>query len=236
MMLTLAAELASAQQFSTKKVDADVIYACIRSDGERDRDPDDGRLMRLVDVNEQCRHGEVRIQWNLTGPQGPVGPTGPQGLQGLQGFPGATGPTGPQGVPGPQGVTGPTGPQGGTGAEGPSGAQGPEGAQGATGPQGPTGPGNTVSLSQVNAALCTTFVNGGCTTAVAAPCPAGMVVVGCGAFHSTPAACGDGSIGIIDINVNSGPGCTARAFRKEVTGCNLTGARLTVQTMCINVP
>src|ERR1700752_782768 len=58
---------------------SEVIFACVKSDGLRDRDPDDGILVRLVAAQERCRRGEVKIHWNVTGPQGP---------QGLQGFPG----------------------------------------------------------------------------------------------------------------------------------------------------
>jgi Collagen triple helix repeat (20 copies) len=145
--------VARAQSVSTvnKTAPGNVIYACVISDGRRDGDPDDGKLVRLVDAHEACRRGEVRIQWNVEGPMGPPGlrgATGPQGAPGLPGGPGAQGPAGPTGAPGATGSQGPAGPAGATGAQGATGAegsQGPTGAQGiagetgATGPQGPTG-------------------------------------------------------------------------------------------------
>ena len=124
------------------------LFACIRLD----RDGDQGRLMRLVLANEQCRPSETRIQWNVVGPQGPIGPTGPAGPAGPAGVAGPTGPVGPQGVAGPTGPVGPQGVAGPTGATGPEGAmglQGPQGAQGptgATGPVGPTGPAGVQTL------------------------------------------------------------------------------------------
>jgi hypothetical protein len=106
-----------------------VIYGCVRSDGIRGRDSDDGRLVRLVAANEPCRRGEVKISWNIQGPAGPTGATGAQGAPGATGPQGPTGPTGPQG---PAGAVGPTGPQG---------IQGPAGADGRTGDTGPAGSG-----------------------------------------------------------------------------------------------
>jgi hypothetical protein len=144
VLVVMTSTAARAQDANhTKKVEpktSAVIYACVKSDGRRDGDPNDGLLLRLVDANQPCRRGEVRIQWNVLGPQGPQGAIGPQGLQGVQGAPG---PQGPQGVPGvagpigPAGLQGPAGPAGSTGAEGP---QGPAGSTGSTGPEGPQGP------------------------------------------------------------------------------------------------
>ncbi len=145
--------VARAQGVSTTSNTApsNVIYACVISDGRRDGDPDDGRLVRLVDVNQACRRGEVRIHWNVEGPMGPVGPRGATGLQGAPGVQGPTGaqgaagangaqgPAGASGAQGPAGATGAVGPQGPTGTAGDSGPQGPTGLQGATGPQGATG-------------------------------------------------------------------------------------------------
>ena len=111
-----------------------VIHACVRADG--DRGADDGRLVRIVDVTQPCKPREVRVRWNMTGPQGPLGPMGPLGATGLQG---PTGPMGPQGAAGPQGPTGPMGPQGATGPQGPTGPMGPQGAAGPQGPAGPSG-------------------------------------------------------------------------------------------------
>src|SRR5262245_52937210 len=98
---------ARAQSASTAKtVPNNVIYACVISDGRWDGDPDDGRLVRLVDANQACRRGEVRIHWNVEGPIGPRGATGAQGLPGLPGAAGAPGAPGPAGAPGAPGATG----------------------------------------------------------------------------------------------------------------------------------
>jgi hypothetical protein len=85
----------------------DVIYACVRPDGLRDGTANDGRLLRLVGRNESCRRNEVKISWNVIGPQGPAGATGAAGAPGAPGAPGADG---LPGVAGPQGPTGPPGP------------------------------------------------------------------------------------------------------------------------------
>src|SRR5262245_6485983 len=147
---------------------SNVIYACVKSDGLHDGDPDDGFLVRLVAVQESCRRGEVKIHWNVVGPQGPQGI---QGAPGLPGMPGAQGPIGPAGSQGPAGPAG---------AEGPRGLQGPEGP---TGPQGPAGPGNTVTTVTASGA-CTPGANGTCVATVSANCPAGTAVVGCGSALS----------------------------------------------------
>lgn len=123
-----------------------VISACVRRDGLRDRDSDDGRLVRLIAAHESCRRNEIKIHWNLVGPQGPPGPQGPQGLQGPPGLPGTQGIPGHPGASGPAGPLGPQGPQGiqgdpgAIGAQGPQGALGPPGATGPAGPQGSQGP------------------------------------------------------------------------------------------------
>ena len=68
-----------------------------------------GGAMRMVAPGASCKSGEVKVRWNVKGPQGPVGPVGAQGEQGPQGVPGQRGPageTGPQGPQGPQGVPG----------------------------------------------------------------------------------------------------------------------------------
>lgn len=84
-----------------------VFYACVRLD----RDQDEGQ-MRLVASAEPCRRNEVRIHWDVAGPQGPQGPVGATGATGPQGPVGATGATGPQGSQGPAGPAGPQGPPG----------------------------------------------------------------------------------------------------------------------------
>jgi hypothetical protein len=118
------------------------IYACVHSDGDRDDDAEDGRLVRIVDAAEACKRRETRIHWNVTGPQGPAGPAGPMGPVGPRGANGPTGLTGPAGGIGPGGPMGPaggTGPAGPTGPAGGIGPIGPIGPQGAIGPQGPAG-------------------------------------------------------------------------------------------------
>src|SRR5580693_1394570 len=61
-----------------------IIYACLLSDGDRDhdrdRDPVDGRILRIVEANEACGRREVRISWNVVGAQGAPGPAGLNGV------------------------------------------------------------------------------------------------------------------------------------------------------------
>ena len=111
-----------------------VIYACARLDRD-----EGGRLARLVAENERCGRGEIRVQWNVTGPQGPAGPVGPRGPEGFQGANGAQGPQGAKGDQGPQGLKGDKGDQGPQGLKGDKGDQGPQGPQGPQGSQGPQG-------------------------------------------------------------------------------------------------
>jgi hypothetical protein len=139
--LCVLAERAAAQIPSA----GGVFYACVRTD----RDGDEGRLVRLVATTEPCGWKEIRIHWNVAGPQGPQGPAGPAG---------------PQGQAGPQGVAGRDGAAGSQGPTGPAGPQGPAGPAGATGPQGPPGPAgggqtlfgvNTNQASAGNGQTCT---------------------------------------------------------------------------------
>ena len=53
-----------------------VIEACVN--------PGSGNL-RLVDATTVCHANEIRVQWNIVGPQGPAGPPGPQGPAGPAG-------------------------------------------------------------------------------------------------------------------------------------------------------
>jgi hypothetical protein len=126
------------------------IYGCIRIDHEPDAG--EGRVLRVVASTEPCRRNEIRLHWNIIGPQGPAGPMGPAGPSGpvgpagpagAQGPIGPTGPAGPQGLKGETGTTGPQGLQGGigqTGATGATGSQGPKGDKGDTGATGSQGP------------------------------------------------------------------------------------------------
>jgi hypothetical protein len=80
---------------------ADVLEACINKTNGN---------MRLVVLAAACHANEVRVQWNVVGPEGPVGPPGPEGPQGEPGPAGATGPAGPagpQGEPGEDAAGGP---------------------------------------------------------------------------------------------------------------------------------
>jgi hypothetical protein len=56
--------------------EGEVIYGCYQKHG--------GEL-RIVANNHSCRHNEISVSWNKTGPQGPAGPTGPMGAAGPAG-------------------------------------------------------------------------------------------------------------------------------------------------------
>lgn len=149
---------------------SNLIAACVSGGDDRDRDNggdrDDGRLVRIIPATGVCGPREIRIQWNVTGPQGAAGPTGPMGPQGLTGPAGAQGPSGltgpagaqgpsglagPQGVAGLQGVAGPVGPPGAQGSAGPPGAQGPAGPPGPSGLTGSAGPAGPAGYSVIAA-------------------------------------------------------------------------------------
>src|SRR6266496_4002351 len=104
--------------------------------------------LRVVDSADTCRHPEIELDWNQTGPTGATGPAGPTG---------ATGPVGPAGATGATGTTGPTGPAGPTGA---TGATGANGATGATGPPGT--PGSSFLAGSSGGQLSTGNNGGGC--------------------------------------------------------------------------
>jgi hypothetical protein len=91
--------------------------------------------LRIVNADDTCVEGEMRLVWNQRGLPGPRGRQGPQGQQGAQG---------PQGAQGAQGAPGLMGPQGVPGAEGP---QGLPGDVGNPGPQGPIGPSDGYSIA-----------------------------------------------------------------------------------------
>jgi hypothetical protein len=132
--------------------------------------------LRVVTAPSDCKHNEVAIDWNQTGPQGQQGIQGPAGVQGDTGPQGPTGPkgdTGAQGVPGPAGVTGAAGPQG------PVGATGPQGPAGPTGPQGPQGvPGPSAASSRVFATATFSIPSGSDWSQGFVECPSGVVVGG----------------------------------------------------------
>jgi len=96
-----------------------VIEACVHEDE-----------IRIVRAEQSCRRNELRVRWNVVGPQGPVGPPGPQGEQG------ARGPMGPQGAKGDQGLQGPAG---GSGSQGLAGEKGEKGERGEKGDKGEKG-------------------------------------------------------------------------------------------------
>jgi hypothetical protein len=215
--------LRNADVAASDQKDEQVIYACVKGDGLGDRDPDDGKLVRLVAAHEDCRHKETKIHWNVTGPAGPLGPQGPQGFPGTMGAPGATGARGPQGPAGPDGVQGLQGPPGPTGPDGP------------TGPQGPPGPGNTVTTASAVALGCQPGANDTCVTTAAVSCPAGTSVVGCGTSLSN--ICSDGSNGISETFFSTVNGCVARAYNNLLHGvCPDITFNLLVQARCINTP
>lgn len=107
---TCALTLAASRGFAQPPSGSPVIEACVHQS-----------QIRIVDADEPCRRHEVRVSWNVTGPQGPQGPKGDKG---------------PQGIPGPQGVQGPKGDQGAPGVQGPQGVQGAPGLQGDPGTTG----------------------------------------------------------------------------------------------------
>jgi hypothetical protein len=107
---------------------ASTLYACVKKDG----------TARILTKRPQCKHGETKLSWNITGREGPAGKEGKEGRTGGAGVTGATGPPGPEGK---EGKTGPTGPAGGGTGGGATGPTGPEGKQGPTGPTGPAGGG-----------------------------------------------------------------------------------------------
>jgi len=110
---------------------SDVVRACVHKHS---------LSVRIIGPGPLCRHEEMLVQWNVTGPAGKPGPQGSQGPQGVPGPAGPAGPAGATGPAGPVGATGPAGPIGGTGPAGSTGATGPAGSNGASGPQGATGP------------------------------------------------------------------------------------------------
>src|SRR6266545_6065296 len=59
---------------------------------------------RIVPNTDECKNGEVALQWSQSGGVGATGATGPTGPTG------ATGATGPSGAAGASGGIGPTGP------------------------------------------------------------------------------------------------------------------------------
>lgn len=137
--ITVSSQPGSAQNNNQNRDNDEVIYACLQ---RNDR-------FRIVDRTERCRPGEVKVSWNVEGPQGPTGPTGPrgpmgpqgpQGATGARGATGATGARGPEGDEGRRGARGETGPAGAQGPAGAVGAAGAPGAQGTPGAQGPVGP------------------------------------------------------------------------------------------------
>ena len=102
---------------------AAAINACVKdADGDGD-----GRAMRIVQPNADCKRGETRVTWNTPGAagvQGAPGAAGPQGAAGAQG------PAGSAGAPGPAGAQGPGGAPGTAGLPGPQGDPGPPGEDG----------------------------------------------------------------------------------------------------------
>src|SRR5262249_35770560 len=111
---TCALTVAASQGFAQPPSGSPVIEACVHQS-----------QIRIVDADEPCRKHEVRVSWNVTGPQGLQGPKGDRGPQGIPGPQGVQGPKGDQGAPGPQGLQGLQGLQGGQGLQGDPGTTGP---------------------------------------------------------------------------------------------------------------
>ena len=88
-----------------------------------DEDGQKGQL-RVVAPDEQCKKGELAIQWSQKGPKGDPGAAGSAG---------AAGPKGDKGDPGEKGDKGDPGEAGAPGAPGLEGQQGPPGPPGAAG-------------------------------------------------------------------------------------------------------
>ncbi len=218
-----------------------VIYACVQQGSG---------LVRFVADTQPCRLAEVRVAFNVAGPQGPQGPQGPAGPQGPQGPAGPAGPqgaTGPQGVqgpagpqgvkgdPGPQGPQGSTGPQGGQGPAGPQGDQGPAGPDGPAGPAGPAGPtgpaGAGVANVVVRSATVTSVSGSSAFYNASVSCLPGEYLTGCGGFIST--ACSGGSVAntcqLVETQTNSSAtACFAQAF----IGASIPSTFVTVQAIC----
>ncbi len=100
------------------------------------------RHLSVIDPaqGEQCKAGEVALEWNKQGQSGVVGPIGPTGPQGPKGDTGATGADGAKGDPCHSSDLECRGPVGPRGEKGDTGDSGPIGAQGDSGPTGPVGP------------------------------------------------------------------------------------------------
>lgn len=115
--------------------------------------------MSLLEFEDECGCGDLKIPVGPKGDKGDVGPAGPKGDPGVQGEQGVAGPQGekgdtgdpgpqgPQGDKGDTGERGPAGPQGPAGVAGPKGDKGDTGDPGPAGPTGPAGPSGDISFS-----------------------------------------------------------------------------------------
>ena len=120
-VITMALMVGALERRLDAQIPSDgVIFACVRMD----KDNDEAKPVRLVAAAEVCRNNEVRVHWNVVGPQGPGGPQGPKGDTGATGLQGPQGPKGDSGLTGATGSTGPKGDTGPTGATGPAGTTG----------------------------------------------------------------------------------------------------------------
>ena len=73
------------------------IYACVQHGSQQ---------VRIVGATVPCRRPEIRVSWNIVGPQGERGPQGPKGDTGDTGAQGAPGVIGPKGDKGDKGDKG----------------------------------------------------------------------------------------------------------------------------------
>ena len=96
----------------------------------------------------------------------------------------------------PRGARGPVGPAGVRGAQGPVGPMGPAGAAGAAGAQGIQGPAGPMNLTYTGV---TTPVAAGTFASLEALCPAGLAVIGGGAFTDV----NDAAVNITDSDLDS---------------------------------
>src|SRR5215469_8729714 len=129
MLIAIVSPAANAQV-----PDTGIISICVAKDGQ------------IAGINTNCRRRhQIKLTWNIPGPegaqglQGPVGPSGVQGEPGPTGSQGAVGAVGPAGPMGAMGLTGPVGVQGVTGPSGPTGNVGKPGPTGVVGVTGPSG-------------------------------------------------------------------------------------------------
>ena len=113
VLIILAVILASSVVTALAEGNNTVYYACVNNSSG---------TIKMINADQECTGGAMKITWNQVGPQG---------LKGEKGDKGDTGAPGPQGL---QGEPGPKGDKGDTGATGPQGVQGEQGLPGTSTP------------------------------------------------------------------------------------------------------